>query len=112
VLIEQLPAGCALYRQVHGPWTDQEHLLATLVDAVNYGTYTQAATSATKGKPRKPRPIPRPGRPAQRSVGHLDEWTSTADALRYLRQFKPGPTPPATPTVSDTLARMRRTPTE
>jgi len=65
VLIRALPREAATVRAVAGPaaeWGDLEHLTATMVDELRglWYTYVSAHTTRSK-KPKKPKPIIRPG---------------------------------------------------
>ncbi|WP_116210101.1 hypothetical protein [Streptomyces olivoreticuli] len=69
-LVENLPDDAAVMaallggRQAVG-WDVQSHILADLVDAVQWNTYVLLAQKAKRpGALEKPKPYPRPGRPA------------------------------------------------
>lgn len=49
-------------------WTVAEYLAALMVDAIQANTWTTAAVANPKRKPRKPKPIPRPGERRRRVV--------------------------------------------
>lgn len=60
MLVRYLPRESATVREVGGPeteWGVTEHMLATVIDALNGANWQRAAN---KNSPR-PRPVPRPG---------------------------------------------------
>lgn len=65
VLIRQLPREAATVQAVAGAdarWGDVEHLLAGIFDVLNVHNWQYAAAHAPKGKkPKRPKPLPRPG---------------------------------------------------
>ena len=60
VLLRGLPPGSFPNERHDAAWSTESHLLASLIDAVNWLTYVQVA-KASKGKPKKPVPVARPG---------------------------------------------------
>jgi hypothetical protein len=63
-LVEHLPEDSATVAALRGgpehrPWTTVAHLLATVVDAVQLGTWAHIAANA-KRRPPPPKPLPRP----------------------------------------------------
>ncbi len=61
---EQLAALAKRPREGHGPWSHAELLLAHIVDMLAWVIY--AIPAAQGGKPKKPKPFPRPGVPKER----------------------------------------------
>jgi hypothetical protein len=115
VLIEGLPPASAWHRRRHGhAWGDAEYLAALLVDAMRENTYVTARVAGAK--PRRPKPVPRPGAEGRRTrtVGRRGA-RSSAEVMAYLRRFAPGsdtaPLPatggePTDPRVGDTAAAL------
>jgi hypothetical protein len=70
VLLERLPAGCWPDRDESASWSVEAHLLAGLIDALQWNTWATVAPHS-KSKPAKPKPVRRPGdrkrRPAARN---------------------------------------------
>jgi hypothetical protein len=69
-LVEHLPEESATVAAIkggpeHRPWTSTAHLLATVVDAVQWGTWATIAAHSRK-RPSPPRPVPRPTTTARR----------------------------------------------
>lgn len=62
VLIERLPSGAALYRELDVPaaWDEKTHLLATLADNGAWDLYQRAKIAGAKGV-KEPKPLHRPG---------------------------------------------------
>jgi hypothetical protein len=81
VLGERLPAGAWPNPEHALSWTPEAYLLAQLIDEVSALTYL--TMRAHGGKPRRPKPFPRPGvtkkdrRPAQPRTS----WTGLANTL-------------------------------
>ncbi|PPK63527.1 hypothetical protein V5P93_000418 [Actinokineospora auranticolor] len=70
-LIEHLPEDSAAVAALRGgsehrAWTATTHLLATVVDAVQLGTWTTVAANSRR-RPRPPAPMPRPTQPRRRA---------------------------------------------
>lgn len=87
MLVQHLPPTGALARSVRGHgWSDAEYLLANVVDAVQFGTYS--TVGALGGKPRKPKPQERPEEHRKNRTGHRGQH-STTDVVTYLDSFKP-----------------------
>lgn len=84
VLIRYLPADSALARALYGAaveWSATEHLLASIVDALNVLIWQNTAKGA------RPRPIARPGQQKPHALGST---TRSPDEVRsFLAQFKP-----------------------
>ncbi|KDN84374.1 hypothetical protein [Kitasatospora cheerisanensis] len=64
-LVEHLPYDCALMAAlrggpVHRQWDTRTHLLASIVDAVQAGTWTAVQLASHRRVP-EPEPLPRPG---------------------------------------------------
>lgn len=80
--------GTALHRELAGDdhiWGLPEQLLATIVDAVQVGNWQRA--SGGKRKPKKPKPVPRPG-VGPRKVGG-STTVSLAEARRIFARRNP-----------------------
>lgn len=84
-LVDRLPVGSQLYRDLHGDgWTATEHLLAAAVDALNAANW-QRGNAGNKSPSPKPKPVPRPGDAAEASTHKLSP-AETAERLRALRR--------------------------
>lgn len=73
VLLRGLPAGSVQqWTDQAAAWSVEAHLLATLVDAVQWNTWVLMRVNS-KQKPKEPKPTPRPGRrPARRGMNIRD----------------------------------------
>jgi hypothetical protein len=81
----------------HGRWSQTELLIATLNDRVAELTWLYSSVHAPKGvKPKRPKPIPRPGVGAQRRIQPLEERLAAVDertrkVAELMRAGKPVP---------------------
>lgn len=69
VLLSHLPRDSSFVRAVAGEaarWGDLEHLVASVIDALQGTNYLLTAQAAGKRKVKVPRPIPRPGQAERR----------------------------------------------
>ncbi|RLK54821.1 hypothetical protein [Actinokineospora cianjurensis] len=71
-LIEHLPEDSATVAALRGgpqhrAWTTAAHLLATVADAVQLGTWTTIAAHARR-RPTPPKPLPRPSLPRRQAA--------------------------------------------
>lgn len=71
-MVEHLPEDSASVAAMRGgaehrSWTTLAHLLATVADAVQLGTWTTVAAHS-KRKPPSPKPLPRPDSPRPRAA--------------------------------------------
>lgn len=84
VLVRHLPADSATAHALYGAaveWSPTEHLLASVVDALNVMIWQNSPKGA------RPRPIPRPG---QRKAASLGRTQRSPDEVRtYLARFRP-----------------------
>lgn len=69
VLLRGLPSGSLEQWPEHpAAWSTEAHLLAHLIDAVQWNTWTLARVHS-KSKPKEPKPTPRPGpKPKRRTT--------------------------------------------
>lgn len=70
VRLLELPDTSALAASIRGEprgWGTDRHLFATLVDAIQANTWVLTAANSKK-KPRRPKPVPRPGRSKRRVI--------------------------------------------
>lgn len=86
-VVTYAPADSALVRSIHGDaaqWDATEHLLAAAVDALNAANWQRSG-----GKGRRPKPVPRPGRPKnERKLGSAS--MSIEEAARRFEQINRG----------------------
>lgn len=67
-------------------WTQSEHLLATLIDAIQAGNYQFARVHSKRGHPpEKPKPFPRPGDRSRRRV-YRTQLSTNEIARRLVEQ--------------------------
>lgn len=60
-LVENLPAGCALYKSLfaeEAPWTEEGYLLANVIDTLQNANWQRMGKKANKSN--QPKPFPRP----------------------------------------------------
>ncbi|MFI0469298.1 hypothetical protein ACH347_34935 [Saccharopolyspora sp. 5N102] len=85
-MIENLPPGGAFARARGDGWTDLEHLVANVIDAVQGSAYS--VVGALGAKPKKPKPQRRPGDQNPDRIGDRG-GQSTEDVVAYLDSLKP-----------------------
>lgn len=86
VLIEHLPPDGARARHLRGhAWTDDTYLLAVIADRT--AECTTATVRALGGKASRPKPLPRPDKPTNRTGDR--GAASTAQVVSYLDSLKP-----------------------
>lgn len=59
-LMKRLPPGSVPYAGNAASWSFESHLLAAVVDQLQWVTWTLVAVNSKK-QPKKPKPLPRPG---------------------------------------------------
>lgn len=74
-LVEHLPEESATVAALRGgpehrAWTTTTHLMATVADAVQWGTWATIAANSRR-RPTTPRPLPRPTVPDKRRAGRV-----------------------------------------
>lgn len=72
VLIGGLPPGSALHRAMGQPWSETEHLLASVIDGLQAVTEMVRAANSEDHQFTPPEPFPRPGE-EQRAEVERDE---------------------------------------
>lgn len=91
VLLDHLPRESATVRAVVGDrarWGDTEHLLADLIDVAHWQMW-QFSSAHSKKRPKRPKPIRRPGFEQQGVQKFGKARMTLADANRYLDRFRP-----------------------
>lgn len=91
VLLDHLPRESATVRAVVGErarWGESEHLLADVVDLMHAQLW-QFASAHSKKRPKRPKPIRRPGveQPGVTRIGKARMTQAEAD--NYLDRFRP-----------------------
>ncbi|MGW1680557.1 hypothetical protein [Saccharopolyspora sp. NPDC002376] len=81
-----MPPGGAFARARGDGWTDLEHLVANVVDAVQGSAYS--VVGALGAKPKRPKPQRRPGGKDANRLGDCGGY-STEDVVAYLDSLKP-----------------------
>lgn len=90
VLIQYLPRESATKQEAIGDearWGDEEHLLATIIDAIAQLSWMFAAANS-KRAPERPRPLRRPGMPDGSRIGGKRSYTR-AQVDRILATMTP-----------------------
>lgn len=76
-MLQRLPLGEWHKGQGAGSWSSEAYLLAGVLDAVNQLAWMTAAVNS-KRKPKRPEPIPRPGKAAKKPK---TKWTDLHKTL-------------------------------
>lgn len=77
-LVKKLPPGAFPYSDTRAAWSMESHLLASLIEQVEWLAWLTAAVNSKK-KPKKPKPFPRPGDKAKKQ-----KKVSWADAAQVM----------------------------